>query len=171
MSENIEPRELPHQLLMRRYDIKVNDLNPHARQLKKDLDKTLQLVINKSKGGAIKLTPLTQQKIEAYDRYICDGVFEILEDEDNIDNKLVEEIKESAEDKREEIVEKMEEMHEQAKEEVIEEKTGIEKELEKKSNENNPVEMQKETTENSEEKPVEPQEEKSSVKIGFWNWK
>ena len=50
-------------------------------------------------------------------------------------------------------------------------KTGIEKELEKKSNENNPVEMQKETTENSEEKPVEPQEEKSSVKIGFWNWK
>ena len=156
MTENIEPRELPHQLLMRRYSIGVNDLKPHARQLKKDLDKTLQLVINKSKGGAIRLTPATQSKIEAYDRYICDGVFEILE------------IKESAEEKREELVEQMEELHEEAKEEAI---SGIDKELQAKDNENNPQVINQEETIEKEETETEPEPKSEGVRVGFWNWK
>ena len=168
MTENIEPRELPHQLLMRRYSIGVNDLKPHARQLKKDLDKTLQLVINKSKGGAIRLTPATQSKIEAYDRYICDGVFEILEDKEVISENLVEEIKESAEEKREELVEQMEELHEEAKEEAI---SGIDKELQAKDNENNPQVINQEETIEKEETETEPEPKSEGVRVGFWNWK
>ena len=172
MSENIEPRELPHQLLMRRYSIGVNDLKPHAKQLKKDLDKTLQLVINKSKGGAIRLTPATQSKIEAYDRYICDGVFEILEDKEVVSENLVEEIKESAEEKREELVEQMEELHEEAKEEAKEEAlSGIDKELQAKDNENNPQEIVQEKTIEEEETETEPEQKSEGVKVGFWNWK
>ena len=168
MTENIEPRELPHQLLMRRYSIGVNDLKPHARQLKKDLDKTLQLVINKSKGGAIRLTPATQSKIEAYDRYICDGVFEILEDKEVISENLFEEIKESAEEKREELVEQMEELHEEAKEEAI---SGIDKELQAKDNENNPQVINQEETIEKEETETEPEPKSEGVRVGFWNWK
>jgi len=170
MSENLEPRELPHQLLMRRYSIALNDLKPHAKQLKKDLDKTLQLVINKSKGGAIRLTPATQSKIEAYDRYVCDGIFEILEEKEVVSEKLVEEIKDSAEEKREELVEKMEELHEEAKEEVVE--SGLDKEIKAKTIENNPQSEQanKETIEEEISKEPAPKEEEG-VKVGFWNWK
>ena len=173
MTENLQPRELPHQLLMRRYSIGVNDLKPHARQLKKDLDKTLQLVINKSKGGAIRLTPATQSKIEAYDRYVCDGIFEILEDKEVMSENLVEEIKESAEEKREEIVEKMEQLHEEAKEDAEENQwSGIDRELQAKDNENNPQQVNKtEDIIEDKETQTEPSEEKQGIKVGFWNWK
>ena len=82
MSEELNPRELPHQLLLRRYGISIGHLNSNAQQLKKDLDRTLQLVLNKAKNGAVKLTPATQSKINTYDRYICDGVFEYLESQE-----------------------------------------------------------------------------------------
>tara|TARA_R110001592_G_scaffold90231_7_gene265437 strand:+ start:194 stop:724 length:531 start_codon:yes stop_codon:yes gene_type:complete len=176
MSENLEPKELPHQLLMRRYSIEPNALPPHANQLKKDLDKTLQLIINKSKGGAIKLTPNTQQKIEAYDRYICDGIFEFLETKEVISEKLVEEIKESAEEKREEFVEKMEEIHEEAVAGVVaetENKNTITENTVKESTQQNEPPITSKDAKNiiEKEEPIENSKEEQGVKIGFWDWK
>ena len=76
--------ELPHELLMRKYNLSNNDLSKNTRQFKMDLDKTLTMIINKSRNGRIQMTPSTQSKIEAYDRAICDGIFEYLENEEVI---------------------------------------------------------------------------------------
>jgi hypothetical protein len=76
--------ELPHELLMRKYNLSNNDLSKNTRQFKMDLDKTLTMIINKSRNGRIQMTPTTQSKIEAYDRAICDGIFEYLENEEVI---------------------------------------------------------------------------------------
>ena len=76
--------ELPHESLMRRYNLSIEDLPEKPRQLKTDLDRTIQMVVNKSRNGQIQMTANTQSKIETYDRYICDGIFEYLEDEEVI---------------------------------------------------------------------------------------
>ena len=76
--------ELPHESLMRRYNLSIEDLPSKPRQLKMDLDRTIQMVVNKSRNGQIQMTANTQSKIETYDRYICDGIFEYLEDEEVI---------------------------------------------------------------------------------------
>ncbi len=76
--------ELPHESLMRRYNLSIEDLPAKPRQLKTDLDRTIQMVVNKSRNGQIQMTANTQSKIETYDRYICDGIFEYLEDEEVI---------------------------------------------------------------------------------------
>ena len=76
--------ELPHESLMRRYNLSIEDLPNKPRQLKTDLDRTIQMVVNKSRNGQIQMTANTQSKIETYDRYICDGIFEYLEDEEVI---------------------------------------------------------------------------------------
>ena len=76
--------ELPHESLMRRYNLSIEDLPSKPRQLKTDLDRTIQMVVNKSRNGQIQMTANTQSKIETYDRYICDGIFEYLEDEEVI---------------------------------------------------------------------------------------
>jgi hypothetical protein len=76
--------ELPHELLLRKYGLQIAQLSSHTQQLKRDLDKTLTLIINKSRNGEIQITPSTQSKIETYDRYICDGIFEYLEKKDVI---------------------------------------------------------------------------------------
>lgn len=83
MSEIVE---LPHELLLRKYNLQMSELSPHTQQLKKDLDKTITLIVNKSKNGEVNITPSTQSKIDTYDRYICDGIFEYLEDESRITN-------------------------------------------------------------------------------------
>jgi len=76
--------ELPHESLMRRYNLSIEDLPAKPRKLKTDLDRTIQMVVNKSRNGQIQMTANTQSKIETYDRYICDGIFEYLEDEEVI---------------------------------------------------------------------------------------
>lgn len=76
--------ELPHELLLRRYSLNVNQLSNHTRQLKNDLDKVLGMILAKSRNGKITMTPATKNKIETYDRYICDGIFEYLENKDVI---------------------------------------------------------------------------------------
>lgn len=83
MSEIVE---LPHELLLRKYNLRMSELSAHTQQLKRDLDKTITLIVNKSKNGEVNITPSTQSKIDTYDRYICDGIFEYLEDESRITN-------------------------------------------------------------------------------------
>jgi hypothetical protein len=92
--------ELPHELLLRRYGLNITQLSSHTQQLKKDLDKTLTLIINKSRNGKIQMTPSVQSKIETYDRYICDGIFEYLEDTDVITENQSDTIESQMDDKR-----------------------------------------------------------------------
>ena len=40
MSE-LNPRELPHEFLLRKYGLSINQLSNHTKQLKTDLDKTI----------------------------------------------------------------------------------------------------------------------------------
>ena len=157
MSEELNPKQLPHEMLMSRYGLSMEQMGKHTKQLKTDLDRTLRLVLNKAKDGAVKLTPATQSKIETYDRYICDGIFEYLEAQETITSDTADTLEKQADDKREEVKDKMEEMHEEAKEE---------------SNEPPPSENKTDETQ-SNEPPAKPNsdEDENKVRIGFWDWK
>jgi hypothetical protein len=100
-----EVRELPHEVLLRRYGLNVSQLSNHTQQLKKDLDKTITFIVNKSKNGNINLTPAVESKIETYDRYICDGIFEYLESQDVITEAQATQLKDKADDAREDVIE------------------------------------------------------------------
>jgi hypothetical protein len=99
-----EVRELPHELLLRKYGLNVSQLSAHTQQLKKDLDKTITFIVNKSKNGTINLTPAVESKIETYDRYICDGIFEYLENKDVITEAQADALKDKADDIREDVI-------------------------------------------------------------------
>lgn len=99
-----EVRELPHELLLRKYGLNVSQLSNHTQQLKKDLDKTITFIVNKSKNGRINLTPAVESKIETYDRYICDGIFEYLENKDVITEAQADALKDKADDIREDVI-------------------------------------------------------------------
>lgn len=149
MSEIINPKEFPHELLIRRHNINVSELSSNTQQLKADFDQTLQLVLRKSKDGEIKLTAPTQRKLTTYDQYICDGIFSYLEEANKITEAQVEKEEEKLDEKREEVEEKLEEAHE-------EEKVEAQKVQEKETNEQ--VESpQSETS-------AEPQKEKAEKK-------
>jgi|TARA_R110000744_G_scaffold157313_3_gene273039 hypothetical protein len=108
MSEIVNPKEMPHELLLRRNNVSITDLSSDAQQSKKDFDRTLRAVLSKSNNGEVKITSATKSKIDAYDRYICDGIFEFLEQEE-INSKAetdIEKIKMDAE--REEQMQKLE---------------------------------------------------------------
>ena len=59
-----EVRELPHELLLRKYGLNVSELSKHTQQLKKDLDKTITFIVNKSKNGNINLTPALKVRLK-----------------------------------------------------------------------------------------------------------
>jgi hypothetical protein len=99
-----EVRELPHELLLRKYGLKVSQLSTHTQQLKRDLDKTITFIVNKSKNGTINLTPAVESKIETYDRYICDGIFEFLENGDVITEAQAGQMKDKANDIRDNVI-------------------------------------------------------------------
>ena len=99
-----EVKELPHEVLLRRYGLNISELSNHTQQLKKDLDKTITFIVNKSKNGNINLTPAVESKIETYDRYICDGIFEYLESKDVITEAQAEQLKDKADDAREDVI-------------------------------------------------------------------
>ena len=89
MSEELNPKQLPHEMLMSRYGLSMEQMGKHTKQLKTDLD-----------------------------RYICDGIFEYLEAQETISSEKADTLEKQAEQKREEVKDKMEEMHEEAKEDA-----------------------------------------------------
>jgi hypothetical protein len=145
MSDSV--RELPHEVLLRRYNLQVSELSRHAQQMKKDLDKTITFLINKSKDGKVNITPAVQSKIETYDRYICDGIFEYLENKDVINEDQSNQLKSGAdkvrEDKVEDLVEDIEE------------------------NDDNQNNSQSQVDSSSESSNTEG----GGARIGFWDWK
>jgi len=136
-------RELPHEVLLRRYGLSVSQLSNHTQQLKKDLDKTITFIINKSKNGKINLTPAVESKIDTYDRYICDGIFEHLESKDVITEAQAEQLKDKADDAREDAID----------------------DLKDDDNSNNADDSSKGNTNNNNPSPAP-----SEAKIGFWDW-
>ena len=113
MSENLNLKELPHQFLLRKYSVNPEVLSTDGKQMIKDLEKTIRLVASKSKDGNVNLTPATQQKISTYDRFICDSVFEYLDDQDKITEAQADKVEEQMDDKREVVEEKMEDIHQE----------------------------------------------------------
>jgi hypothetical protein len=136
--------ELPHESLMRRYKLSIEDLPSKPRQLKMDLDRTIQMVVNKSRNGQIQMTANTQSKIETYDRYICDGIFEYLEDEEVITESQSDSMESQMDSKRSETINS----------------------FETTTNTNTTP-----TTATTTQTPQTPQTSNTDAKIGFWDWK
>ena len=146
MSDSV--RELPHEVLLRRYNLQVTSLSRHAQQMKKDLDKTITFLINKSKNGSVNITPSVQSKIETYDRYICDGIFEYLENEEVINDQQSNQLKSGADkvraDKVDDLVDDLEDDDDS-----------------NNDNQNN-SQSQSDSSEGS---------NAEGARIGFWDWK
>lgn len=140
-----EVKELPHEVLLRRYGLNISQLSNHSQQLKKDLDKTITFIVNKSKNGSINLTPAVESKIETYDRYICDGIFEFLESKDVITEEQAEQLKDKADDARENVIDEL-------------------KDDDNKPNE--PTPPAPKDNDNS----TNPSPASTEAKIGFWDW-
>jgi hypothetical protein len=145
MSDSV--RELPHEVLLRKYNLQVSELSNHTQQMKRDLDKTITFLINKSKNGSVNITPTTQSKIETYDRYICDGIFEYLENEEVINDQQSTQLKSGADkirtDKVDDLVDDIED--------------GDGDSNDDSNNNQNNSQSQDDSSE--------------SAKIGFWDWK
>ena len=145
MSDSV--RELPHEVLLRKYNLRVSELSNHTQQMKRDLDKTITFLINKSKNGSVNITPTTQSKIETYDRYICDGIFEYLENEEVINDQQSTQLKSGADkirtDKVDDLVDDLED--------------GDGDSNDGSNNNQNNSQSQDDSSE--------------SAKIGFWDWK
>jgi hypothetical protein len=138
-----EVRELPHEVLLRRYGLNVSQLSNHTQQLKKDLDKTITFIVNKSKNGKINLTPAVESKIETYDRYICDGIFEFLESKEIITEEQADDLKDKADDAREDVIDDLKEDDDKTDPKPV-----------SKNNDNS----------------NDPSPASTEAKIGFWDW-
>ena len=165
MSENLNLKELPHQFLLRKYSVNPEVLSTDGKQMIKDLEKTIRLVASKSKDGNVNLTPATQQKISTYDRFICDSVFEYLDDQDKITEAQADKVEEQMDDKREVVEEKMEDMHQEEVEQIEQDKSEA---TEQEIKETNPPQND---TEAIADDSTEAKDEEESVKMGFWEWK
>ena len=146
MSDSV--RELPHEVLLRKYNLQVSELSNHTQQMKRDLDKTITFLINKSKNGSVNITPTTQSKIETYDRYICDGIFEYLENEEVINDQQSTQLKSGADkirtDKVDDLVDDLEDGDDNS------------------NNNQNNSQSQADSSNSS---------NTEGAKIGFWDWK
>jgi hypothetical protein len=149
MSENFNPKELPHELLLRKYNLSIDELGKNSQQLKKDIDRTLQLLLNKSKDGKVEVSANTQSKIETYDRYLCDGIFEYLENEEIISESQANSDESNLDDVRDNMMDKLDDMNSPS-----ESKTSTNT---SNTNTTTNTTSSNETTENK-------------AKIGFWDW-
>jgi alpha-galactosidase/6-phospho-beta-glucosidase family protein len=177
MSENLNLKELPHQFLLRKYSVNPEVLSTDGKQMIKDLEKTIRLVASKSKDGNVKLTPATQQKISTYDRYICDSIFEYLDDQDKITEAQADKVEEQMDDKREEVEDKMEDMHQEEVEQIEQataqaEAEATEKEIKETTPTQEETEPIVEATDESSQADGEEEQPKNDdkVNIGFWEW-
>ena len=171
MSENINLKELPHQFLLRKYSLNPAVLPTDGKQLLKQLDQTIRLVASKSKDGEVKLTPATQQKISTLDRYICDSIFEYLEEQDKISEAQADKVEEQMDDKREDLEDKMDEIHTEEVKEANEIEAEAEAVAEAEAKETTQTENQETDPKANADGEEEVAEEKKSDVLGFWDWK
>ena len=73
---------LPYQKLLRENNIQESDLDRGTQQMISDLKKTLNMLYAQSqrKGINIQVSENTQNKIDTYDRHICNDILDYLDE-------------------------------------------------------------------------------------------
>ena len=137
---------LPYQKLLRENNIQESDLDRGTQQIISDLKKTLNMLYAQSqrKGINIQVSENTQNKINTYDRHICNDILDYLDE--------LEEQKEA---------QKEAEKQEAQKEEVLKE--------ENISSESHSQTTNSQTTKQVTNEP-ESNDSENSGRVGFWNW-
>jgi len=89
----------PHERLLRENNIEVSDLDRGTQQMISDLKKTLNMLYAQSqrKGVTTEVSANTQNKIETYDRHICNDILDYL---DELEEKQEEQKEEKQEEKQ-----------------------------------------------------------------------
>ena len=151
--ENQTKKLYPHERLLRENNLQVTDLDRGTQQMISDLKKTLNMLYAQSqrKGVKIEVSENTQNKINTYDRHICNDILDYLD-----------ELEEQKEAQKEQ--EQKEEQKEELKEEVKEEAKEV-----NSSSENNSQTTNSQTTKQVINESESNDSEKSG-RVGFWNW-
>ena len=73
---------LPYQKLLKENNIQESDLDRGTQQMISDLKKTLNMLYAQSqrKGINVQVSENTQNKIETYDRHICNDILDYLDE-------------------------------------------------------------------------------------------
>ena len=89
----------PHERLLRENNIEISDLDRGTQQMISDLKKTLNMLYAQSqrKGVTTEVSANTQNKIETYDRHICNDILDYL---DELEEKQEEQKEEKQEQKQ-----------------------------------------------------------------------
>jgi chromosome segregation ATPase len=147
--ENQTKKLYPHERLLRENNLQVTDLDRGTQQMISDLKKTLNMLYAQSqrKGVKTEVSENTQNKINTYDRHICNDILDYLDE--------LEEQKEA---------QKEQEQKEEVKEEVKEEPKEV-----NSSSENNSQTTNSQTTKQVINESESNDSEKSG-RVGFWNW-
>jgi len=72
--------------LMRKENVRISDLDSETQSYIQDLNKVTQLLINKARGGELNITPITERKIKNYDRAICEGIYDYLDERKDVED-------------------------------------------------------------------------------------
>tara|TARA_R110000868_G_scaffold244585_2_gene500922 strand:+ start:805 stop:1251 length:447 start_codon:yes stop_codon:yes gene_type:complete len=89
----------PHERLLRENNIEISDLDRGTQQMISDLKKTLNMLYAQSqrKGVTTEVSANTQNKIETYDRHICNDILDYL---DELEEKQEEQKEEKQQEKQ-----------------------------------------------------------------------
>lgn len=89
----------PHERLLRENNIEISDLDKGTQQMISDLKKTLNMLYAQSqrKGVTTEVSANTQNKIETYDRHICNDILDYL---DELEEKQEEQKEEKQQEKQ-----------------------------------------------------------------------
>ena len=133
---------LPYQKLLRENNIQESDLDRGTQQMISDLKKTLNMLYAQSqrKGINIQVSENTQNKIDTYDRHICNDILDYLD----------------------ELEEKEEVQKEEVQKEEVQKEVNI-------SSESHSQTTNSQTTKQVTNEPESNDSEKSG-RVGFWNW-
>ena len=82
MDEN-EVLKLPHEHLLDKYNLDKSALSDDTQQLITEVGKIQNAIKNTyRRSGKVNLTAKTEQKLKSFDRYICDGIYDFLEEQE-----------------------------------------------------------------------------------------
>ena len=132
----------PHQRLLRENNIEISDLDRGTQQMISDLNKTLNMLYAQSqrKGVTTEVSANTQNKIDTYDRHICNDILDYLD----------------------ELEEKEEVQKEEVQKEEVQKEVNI-------SSESHSQTTNSQTTKQVTNEP-ESNDSENSGRVGFWNW-
>jgi len=153
--ENQTKKLYPHERLLRENNLQVTDLDRGTQQMISDLKKTRNMLYAQSqrKGVKTEVSENTQNKINTYDRHICNDILDYLD-----------ELEEQKEAQKEEA-----EKEEAQKEQVLKEEVKEEAKEVNSSSENNSQTTNSQTTKQVINESESNDSEKSG-RVGFWNW-